>query len=264
MVRLVAQTWRIGELARETGLTIRTLHHYDAIGLVTPSSRTSGGHRVYSEPDVERLYAVVVLRRIGLSAAAIGEQLADPSWEIRSVVRVQCAELDAELAALGALRHRLDAMLLLAVEEPAGLIRAMRDLPSTPFAVRRAFALLPYDDVEDAQRRLVDMFGFEPGPVERHPDGSVAHAVVLAGTGFVHLHPPAGGVVPPGPDGRASAIIVAAVADVDVHCAHAAEHGALISYGPADMSYGVREYGARDHAGHHWSFQSSHTTKETT
>ena len=59
----------IGELARETGLTIRTLHHYDAIGLVTPSSRTSGGHRVYSEPDVERLYAVVVLRRIGLSRA---------------------------------------------------------------------------------------------------------------------------------------------------------------------------------------------------
>jgi uncharacterized glyoxalase superfamily protein PhnB len=75
----------------------------------------------------------------------------------------------------------------------------------------------------------------------------------------------AGGVVPPGPDGRASAIIVAAVADVDVHhCAHAAEHGALISYGPADMSYGVREYGARDHVGQHWSFQSSPTTKETT
>ena len=67
MVSLVARKWRIGELARETGLTIRTLHHYDAIGLVTPSSRTSGGHRVYSEPDVERLYAVVVLRRIGLS-----------------------------------------------------------------------------------------------------------------------------------------------------------------------------------------------------
>ena len=75
---------------------------------------------------------------------------------------------------------------------------------------------------------------------------------MLAGTGFVHLHPPADGVVPPGPDGRASAIIVAAVADVDVHCAHAAEHGALITYGPADMSYDVREYGARDHAGHHW------------
>ncbi len=117
MVRLVARTWRIGELARETGLTIRTLHHYDAIGLVMPFSRTSGGHRVYSEPDVERLYAVVVLRRIGLSTAAIREQLADPSWEIRSVVRVQRAELDAELAALGAQRHRLDAMLLLAVEE---------------------------------------------------------------------------------------------------------------------------------------------------
>lgn len=264
MVRLVVRTWRIGELARETGLTVRTLHHYDAIGLVTPSSRTSGGHRVYSEPDVERLYTVVVLRRIGLSTAAIGERLADPAWEIRSVVRDQRAGLDAELAALGALRHRLDAMLSLAAEEPADLIRAMQQLPGPPFLVRRAFALLPYDDVRDAQCRLVDMFGFEPGPVERRPDGSVAHAVVLAGTGVVHLHPPSGHVVPPGPDGRASAIIVAAVADVDAHRAHAAAHGALITYGPADMSYGMREYGARDHAGHHWSFQSSHATRETT
>ncbi len=259
----MAQTWRIGALARETGLTVRTLHHYDAIGLVTPSARTDGGHRVYSDVDVDRLYAVVVLRRMGMATGQIADHLGEVSWDLPSIARIQCAELDSEQSALGALRQRIDAMLSAAAEHPADLILAMRALPGTPFAVQRALALLPYDDVLDAQRRLVEMFGFEAGPIARNRDGSIAHAVVLAGTGFVHLHPPTDDVKPPGPEGPASAIVVAAVADVGSHSAHAGAHGAQITYGPLDTSYGVREYGARDHAGHHWSFQSP-TVKEQT
>ncbi len=49
------QTWRIGALAAETGLTVRTLHYYDSIGLVSPSAHTFGGHRIYKTRDVERL-----------------------------------------------------------------------------------------------------------------------------------------------------------------------------------------------------------------
>lgn len=81
------------------------------------------------------------------------------------------------------------------------------------------------------------------------------HASVLAGTGVVHLHPVTDDVVPPRQDGVASAIVVAAAADVD---AHAATRGARITYGPDDMPYG-----ARDHAGHPWSFQSSLHTHRT-
>lgn len=50
--------WRIGELAVATRLTVSILRYYDQIGLVTPSYRTSGGHRVYTESDLRRLYAV--------------------------------------------------------------------------------------------------------------------------------------------------------------------------------------------------------------
>jgi DNA-binding transcriptional MerR regulator/uncharacterized glyoxalase superfamily protein PhnB len=253
---MAAKTWRIGALARETGVTVRALHHYDAIGLVTASERTSGGHRVYSQADVDRLYAVVVLRRMGMSIAGITARLAGQSWDLRSIARMQCAELDAELAALGELRHRIDAALTSSDEQSVGLIKSTQQLRGRPFAVRRVLALLPYDDVLDARARLVDMFAFEPGPVERNDDGTVAHAVVLAGTGFVHLHPPMADIVPPGPDGRASAIVVAAVSDVDAHSAHAVAHGARVTYGPLDTTYGLREYGARDHAGHHWTFQS--------
>ena len=44
---------RIGELAQHAGVTVRTLHHYDGLGLLTPSERTSGGHRLYGADDVE-------------------------------------------------------------------------------------------------------------------------------------------------------------------------------------------------------------------
>ena len=57
---------KIGELARLTGLTIRTLHHYDHIGLVVPSVRTPAGYRGYIDADIERLHLVLVYRSVGL------------------------------------------------------------------------------------------------------------------------------------------------------------------------------------------------------
>ncbi|WP_027483665.1 MerR family transcriptional regulator [Deinococcus pimensis] len=68
-------TWRIGELARQTGLTVRTLHHYDRCGLLTPTTRTSGGHRCYTHDDVLRLQRIITLRSCGLTLEDIREVL---------------------------------------------------------------------------------------------------------------------------------------------------------------------------------------------
>jgi DNA-binding transcriptional MerR regulator len=59
-------TWKVGQLARLTKLTVRTLHHYDRLGLLRPSARTSSGHRLYDEGDVDRLYRIVALRELNL------------------------------------------------------------------------------------------------------------------------------------------------------------------------------------------------------
>src|SRR5689334_476473 len=59
--------WSIGELARAGGVTVRTLRHYDEIGLVTASERTSAGHRRYTARDLRRLYRVRALRALGMS-----------------------------------------------------------------------------------------------------------------------------------------------------------------------------------------------------
>ncbi|MPY95955.1 MAG: MerR family DNA-binding transcriptional regulator [Acidimicrobiia bacterium] len=52
----VAAGLRIGEIAAATGMTVRTLHHYEAIGLLAPTSRTPAGHRVYGPEALARLY----------------------------------------------------------------------------------------------------------------------------------------------------------------------------------------------------------------
>ncbi len=65
----------IGELADRTGLSLRTLRHYDEIGLLRPSGRTDGGFRVYSEDDSTRLTLIRQARALKFSLEEIGELL---------------------------------------------------------------------------------------------------------------------------------------------------------------------------------------------
>jgi DNA-binding transcriptional MerR regulator len=102
---------RVGDLARATGLTVRALHHYDALGLVRASGRTAAGHRVYAADDVRRLYQVVALRRLGFGLADIRSLLDGAAYDPRDTVRRQLAETDRRLAAETELRTRLTHLL---------------------------------------------------------------------------------------------------------------------------------------------------------
>lgn len=99
---------KVGELARATGLTVRTLHHWEERGLVVPSARTSSGHRVYDDQDVRSVYQVVALRELGLPLDAIGELLSSGSFA--DVLTAHLGQVDARLAALHALRGTLAAV----------------------------------------------------------------------------------------------------------------------------------------------------------
>ena len=98
---------KVGELARRSGLTVRTLHHYDAIGLLTPSARADNGYRLYDRHDVARLHHIQALRRFGLSLAEIGAHLARPDTPLASIVERQIAMLDREIERASRLRERL-------------------------------------------------------------------------------------------------------------------------------------------------------------
>ena len=90
--------WKIGELARRTGLTVRTLHHYDEIGLLSPAERSDGGHRVYDEAAVQRLYRIVSLRSLGFPLDAIAEALDSERFDPRAAVEDHIARLEAQVA----------------------------------------------------------------------------------------------------------------------------------------------------------------------
>ena len=72
---------KVGEVAKRTGISIRTLHHYDDIGLVSPSQHTDSGHRIYSHQDVQRLQQVLILRSLGFSLEKIHGLIATSSSE---------------------------------------------------------------------------------------------------------------------------------------------------------------------------------------
>ncbi|WP_156515342.1 MerR family transcriptional regulator, partial [Dietzia timorensis] len=69
----------IGEVSARTGLSRRMLRHYDELGLVSPSARSSSGYREYSREDLARLLHVESLRSLGMSLAEVSGALADPS-----------------------------------------------------------------------------------------------------------------------------------------------------------------------------------------
>ncbi|MCF3103907.1 MerR family transcriptional regulator [Streptomyces roseoverticillatus] len=117
-------TWKVGALAEAGGLTVRTLHHWDAIGLLSPSRRTPGGHREYTEDDLARLYQVLALRSLGLGLETIATCL-DGGVDPTRLVRDHLAGVEAALASLTSLRERLQR---LDTELTAGRAPATADL----------------------------------------------------------------------------------------------------------------------------------------
>ncbi|MFE9400351.1 MerR family transcriptional regulator [Streptomyces sp. NPDC006530] len=99
-------TWKVGPLAQACGLTVRTLHHWDTIGLLSPSRRTAGGHREYTGSDIERLYQVLALRSLGLGLDTIAVCL-DSGVDPTRVLRDHRESVEARLTALEHLRDRL-------------------------------------------------------------------------------------------------------------------------------------------------------------
>ena len=111
------QVWKVGQLAHLTGLTVRTLHHYDHIGLVSPSSRTGSGHRLYEDADVQRLYQVLALRQLGLSLDAVASVMAGDAW-MTEVLDAHQSYLDEQLSAMRRLRAQVSTLATAVQQSP--------------------------------------------------------------------------------------------------------------------------------------------------
>lgn len=102
--------WKVGELARWTGVSVRTLHYYDEIGLLRPSRTTEAGYRLYTEGDVIRLQQIKSLRKLGFSLEEIKEFLGRPEVTPQDVLRLQISQLKEQIALQQRLLERLEAL----------------------------------------------------------------------------------------------------------------------------------------------------------
>lgn len=100
----------VGAAAELVGVTVRTLHHWDEIGLASPSVRTTAGYRQYTDADLQRLHRIVAYREAGLGLDAVREVLDDATAEIGATLREQRAQLAERIQDLQQLDERLERM----------------------------------------------------------------------------------------------------------------------------------------------------------
>lgn len=87
----------VGEVAKFARISVRTLHHYDEIGLVKPSGRSAAGYRLYTQADLDRLQQVLFYRELGFKLEDIVPILADPAFDRRKALVTQQAMLEEQL-----------------------------------------------------------------------------------------------------------------------------------------------------------------------
>ena len=136
-------TWTVGHVADVFGVTVRTLHHYDEIGLLVPSERSAAGYRLYTDGDLRRLQQIVVYRRLELPLEEIGSLLEgdeDPAVHLRR-------QRDAVM-------QRLDELTEIVVAIDRALEREMDQRPATTAELKELFGDGFDDDYQqEAQER---------------------------------------------------------------------------------------------------------------
>lgn len=102
------QTWKIGELASQSGITVRTLHHYHQTGLLVPSEFTEAGHRLYTKPDISKLQQILSLKQMGLTLEEIHEFIENPNYNPLLVVQTQLESINEQIKLKETLRSELE------------------------------------------------------------------------------------------------------------------------------------------------------------
>jgi DNA-binding transcriptional MerR regulator len=137
-------SYSIGQVADLAGVTIRTLHHYDEIGLLSPGGRSAAGYRIYDEPDLERLQRILFYRELGFAlveiAAIVDNPHTDAAGHLRRQRRLLTGKIERLRKMVAAIDHEMEA-------------REM-DIKLTPEERLEVFGNFnPKDHAEEAERR---------------------------------------------------------------------------------------------------------------
>jgi DNA-binding transcriptional MerR regulator len=103
--------WTVGETAGIAKVSVRTLHHYDEIGLLSPTARSAAGYRLYEPDDLERLQQIMLFRELGFSLEDINRIMLDPAFDREAALRAQRTLLTEKVSRTEAMLTAIDAAL---------------------------------------------------------------------------------------------------------------------------------------------------------
>lgn len=187
--------FRVGELAERAGVSVRTLHHYDEIGLLKPLVGGAGSHRLYGPAEVARLSRIRSLAALGLSLAEVRACLDDPAFAPLSVVEAHLERVRGEEQRVRDLRARLErvARSLRAADEPSvddllEEIRVMNEMetferyysPEQREALRRRRETVGEERIRAVQAEWQELFELYREAMERGDDPSSDTVQALA------------------------------------------------------------------------------------
>jgi DNA-binding transcriptional MerR regulator len=137
-------SYSISQVADLAGVTVRTLHHYDEIGLLSPGGRSAAGYRIYEEPDLERLQRILFYRELGFALVEIAAIVNNPHTDAVGHLRRQRGLLTGKIERLrkmvAAIDHEMEAremdIKLTPEERPSGAGAALKPTKSPSDASR--------------------------------------------------------------------------------------------------------------------------------
>ncbi len=137
-------SYSVGQVADLAGVTIRTLHHYDEIGLLSPSGRSAAGYRIYEEPDLERLQRILFYRELGFALEGIATIVDDPRTDAVGHLRRQ----------RGLLAERIERLRKMVAAIDYELEAREMDIKLTPEESLEVFGgFKPEEHAEEAEQR---------------------------------------------------------------------------------------------------------------
>ncbi len=122
------RTYRVKEVARIAGISVRALHHYDEIGLLVPSTRSRSGYRLYDDDSLLRLQQILIGRELGLSLEEIRRSLDDPRFDKKRALLEQREQLQRRAARTAEMIRAVDKALFVLEGEQEGENMDMKEI----------------------------------------------------------------------------------------------------------------------------------------
>jgi len=152
----------VGEMAKKMGVTVSTLHHYDKTGLLSPSSESEGGFRLYSDKDVVKLYQILSMKHVGFSLDDIKNRLVslDTPDEVANALTEHANVLRSKMEAMAESLQAIEALKAEVVQMDTVDFRRYADIVKNMQMKNESYWLIKYFDQETIDQMSTN-FGYD-------------------------------------------------------------------------------------------------------